>query len=323
MKLAGPVLGMRFPLARGRRTRPAVDNNPVVLSQRKVYILPSRLGAFFCVTLMLMLLGSINYSLSLGYLLTFLLAGLGVTTMLHAWRNLTGIEVRPGRRDRAFAGGRARFSLFLRNPSDFPRHAVGLRRGHGTFQYANVAPNDESEAHVELPAERRGWLDPGRIEVSTSFPVGLFRAWAFVRFDLRVLVYPRPEPGQPPLPSAAPREGDGTASASGDDDFAGLRDYRRGDSMKRIAWKSSAHREIPVVKEFSGGRGAAEIWLDWVACPPDFDVERRISRLTNWVLAADASGRPYGLRIPGREIAPDFGRGHLEQCLTALALYAP
>jgi hypothetical protein len=51
---------------------------PVVLGQRRVYILPTGGGLFYGLTLVLMLLGSINYNLSLGYVLVFLLAGNGV-----------------------------------------------------------------------------------------------------------------------------------------------------------------------------------------------------------------------------------------------------
>lgn len=311
-----------LPLRFGRRNPAPATTAPVTLSQQKVYILPSKLGALFCVTLALMLLGSINYALSLGYILTFLLAGLGVTGMLHAWRNLTGIEVRPGRREPAFAGQRTRFYLVLRNPSTFPRHAIGLRRGHEPAQFANVPAGDEAETFVEMTPAQRGWLDPGRIEIATSFPIGLFRAWSYVRFDPRILVYPAPEPDAPPIPPGDHATGNGLHVTGGDDDFAGLREYRHGDSLRRISWKATARRDAPVVKEFSGGSGAVEVWLDWAACPAELGLERRLSRMTSWTLEADAAGMRYGLRLPGLTIAPEQGRDHRDRCLTALALHA-
>ena len=48
------------------------------LTQRNVYILPTRAGFMFALTLLTLLLASINYQLNLGYVLTFLLAGSGV-----------------------------------------------------------------------------------------------------------------------------------------------------------------------------------------------------------------------------------------------------
>ena len=49
----------------------------LVLTQRNIYILPTHAGFMFAVTLVVMLLASINYQLNLGYVLTFLLAGSG------------------------------------------------------------------------------------------------------------------------------------------------------------------------------------------------------------------------------------------------------
>jgi hypothetical protein len=46
---------------------------PVVLVQRRIFILPTRQGFVFAGVLVLMLIGSINYGLSLGFVLTFLL----------------------------------------------------------------------------------------------------------------------------------------------------------------------------------------------------------------------------------------------------------
>jgi hypothetical protein len=77
---------------------------PVVLGQRRVYILPTGGGLMFGVTLLLMLIGSINYNLSLGYVLVFMLAGNGVVSMLHTWRNLARIALRPGKASPVFAG---------------------------------------------------------------------------------------------------------------------------------------------------------------------------------------------------------------------------
>ena len=49
--------------------------------------------------------GSDIYQRSLGYILTFLLAGMGVVSILHTYRNLAHIAVSAGRVEPAFAGG--------------------------------------------------------------------------------------------------------------------------------------------------------------------------------------------------------------------------
>ena len=66
------------------------ERGEVVLVQRRIFILPTGAGITFAVVLLLMLTGSINYALSLGFILAFLLAGLAIVAMLHTFRNLAG-----------------------------------------------------------------------------------------------------------------------------------------------------------------------------------------------------------------------------------------
>src|SRR6185503_10350013 len=58
------------------------ERGTVVLVHRRVYIVPARLGWMFGATLLVLLTGSINYALALGFALTFLLAGLGLVGMV-------------------------------------------------------------------------------------------------------------------------------------------------------------------------------------------------------------------------------------------------
>ena len=64
------------------------ERGTVELVHRRVYIVPARLGWYSGATLLVLLVGSINYALSLGFALTFLLAGLGLAGMVHTARNL-------------------------------------------------------------------------------------------------------------------------------------------------------------------------------------------------------------------------------------------
>ncbi|MDX8399594.1 MAG: DUF58 domain-containing protein, partial [Gallionellaceae bacterium] len=84
--------------------RPKIDSGTVTLNQRRIFIIPTRQGIGFVVVLLLMLVGDINYSLSLGYVLTFLLGTTALMTMLHTFRNMAQLEIRAGRCDAVFAG---------------------------------------------------------------------------------------------------------------------------------------------------------------------------------------------------------------------------
>src|SRR5205085_7204685 len=97
---------------RAFRTAPA-DRDPVILRHSRIYILPTRRGFMLIVTLGVMLIASLNYSLSLGLGVTFVVSGLVASALLHTFRNLAGIKVRPLAAGDAFAGERVAFSVEL------------------------------------------------------------------------------------------------------------------------------------------------------------------------------------------------------------------
>ena len=292
-----------------------------MLGHRRVYIVPSRLGLFFGGALMILLVGSINYALALGFALTFLLAGMGIAAMVQTTRNLARLSVRAGRSDAVFAGDAAHFRLAMANAADFDRPEILLRHlGSGTQQTVDVAAAASAEAVLPVPAPRRGWLPLGRVMLETRFPVGLFRAWSYVEPDCRCLVYPRPVASA--LPPSAPnaQAGGARAHAQGSDDFSGLRAYQPADSPRHVAWKSVARSDNMLTKQFAGD-AVAQLWLDLRDLPASLGLEQRLSRLAGWVLAAERGGALYGLRLPGNEIAPGRGETHRAACLQALALY--
>jgi uncharacterized protein (DUF58 family) len=296
------------------------ETGPVELTQRRVYILPTRAGLLFAATLVLMLIGSINYNLSLGYGLTFLLGGTAVVSMLHTWRNLAHLQLRPGKSQPVFAGDRARFVVLASNLAAFDRVSLAIQfAGHDAIHF-DVAATSEATVRIRLPAMKRGLFRPGRLRIFTVYPLGLFYAWANVDLELSCLVYPVPESGNVPLPQQRAALGEGQAAGKGEDDFAGLRPYYAGDSTRRIAWKAVARNDVFVTKMFSGSSGAY-LWLDFADTPEALGMEGRLSRLTRWVVDADTSGVRYGMRLPGRELALGAGETHRAQCLEALALF--
>ena len=296
------------------------ENGPVVLGQRRVYILPTGGGLMFGVTILLMLIGSINYNLSLGYVLVFLLAGNGMVSMLHTWRNLARISLRSLKSAPVFAGEVAAFRLQVENPSAFPRTSLAVQLSGLQPEFFDVAAVHSEAVEIRVPAVTRGLLYPGRLRIFTTYPVGLYYAWAIVDLDMHCLVYPKPEAGHVPLPPAQASAGYGSAAGAGEEDFAGLRTYRPGDSPRRIAWKAFARNEIFLSKQFAGS-ATAQLWLAFDDLPATLGIEAKLSRLARWVIDSEAAGLKYGLRLPGNRFDPDSGNLHRDRCLQALALF--
>ncbi len=301
-----------------RRLGPPVQRTR--LAYRRIFILPSRAGLMFAALLVVIWLGAVNYSNSMAFLLCFLLLGISMLAMLHTFRNLAGLRVQAEPARPVFAGDEARFPIRLDNPDRRERAALRLRRRTGTPVILDVPPGSDIRAHLAMPTDRRGWQRLDQFLIESIFPTGLFTAWSWLRLETRCLVYPAPEAGPVPEPEGAGSAATGKRLREGDDDFYGLRRYQAGDSLRQVAWRTIARGQELQTKQFTG-HGADSTWLDWDSLP-ELGVEQRLSRLCRWVLDAEDARRPYGLRLPGQVIAPDFGAEHRDRCLRALALYS-
>src|SRR3954470_9033654 len=85
----------------------------LTLTQRNVYILPTRPGFMLGLTLLVLIIASINYQLNLGYLLTFLLTGCAVVGMHVCHGTLRGLTMNLAPPDAQFAGTSAGLRILL------------------------------------------------------------------------------------------------------------------------------------------------------------------------------------------------------------------
>lgn len=294
---------------------------PISVRRNRIYIVPTRFGWGFAVMCLVMLLGAMNYSNSMAFALTFLLMSLGLVCMHHTHANLVHVQLRAGRAKPVYAGEIAHFEIFIDNAARRTRYALsaGWAREAAGDPGCDVPPQGFNTVSLAREAPRRGWLDAGIFAISTEFPLGLFHAWTWAQLDTRCLVFPHPATSGLPPPLSAGSGGTAGASRSGQDEFAGLRSYQRGDALRGIHWKSLPKSGDLMVKQFSETVAQA-VWLDWDAVPLN-DVEARLSQLTRWVLEAEADGRSYGLRLPGTRLTPGHGEAHRFECLKALALF--
>ena len=299
----------------------------LLLTQNNIYILPTRAGLMFGLTLLVLLIASINYQLNLGYVLTFLLAGSGAVSMHLTHATLRGLTLHLKPIAPVFAGEPAILNVVLTSPGS-ARFGIGLKvsdAADSTLGWFDVPAGGQAQAQLSFVPARRGMHELPALGAETRFPLGLFRTWAVWRPASELLVYPKPERPPAPLPAARPVPGGPTQlrSAAGGE-VEGVRGYRRGDPLKLVAWKKAAkalESGGELVSRDTSASAHQELWLDWHAAgsqPP----EERLSRLAAWVLAADRAGADYGLRLPNLTIEPADGEAQRRRCLEALALWA-
>lgn len=300
------------------------SNDSLTLTQRNVYILPTRAGFMLAGTLLVLLVASINYQLNLGYLLTFLLGGSAIVSTYISHGTLSGLTLvlHPVEAHHADAPSKLRISLH--NARTAPRYGIGLRvygeDPHAPWVWCDVPSQGSADLELVLPHFTRGRHVVPMLTAETRFPLGIFRVWTLWRPAGTVLVYPQAESSPPALPEGQPHSSGGSAVRHvASSEFDGVRPYRRGDPLKSIVWKKAAKTDELVSRDSLQAQHF-QLWLD-LAETQGASLEHRLSRLCAWVLLAEAQELDYGLRLPGTELAPTQGETHKRQCLEALALY--
>ncbi len=302
------------------------EHTRITLKLRTIYIIPSRHGVLFGLFLFVMLLGSINYSNSMGFMLTFSLAAMTLVSILHTYRNLSGLQIEPAPPEPVFAGEECCFPLWLDNQQQPKRYALNFRlhpKRHKPTQ-SMLCDVEENQLHClffPIKAQQRGHLSLQRLNLSTEFPLSLFHAWTYLDFShIQAIVYPHPA-GELPVPQGLPEhEQQSHEKGQRGDDFVGYRDYHPGDSPRHVDWKVVAREQGWRIKQFGGEEGLTSLWFNWHDVNHQ-GTEAALSQLCRWILLADAQNLHYGLRMPGFERPPEQGEAHKRACLQALALF--
>lgn len=309
----------RFGLDRfflGERT---MEGKPLILNQRRIFILPTQRGLGFALLIVLLMLIAFVYNNNLAYMLAFLLASIFFITILHTYQSMAGLTVQEGQTTHVFSGEAAGFGVIIDNPTTIERQSVRLRLNK-TAEHLDIKPQGKTHLTLYDLTKKRGWHQAGTVTLSSMYPLGLFRAWSPIRFNAKALVYPKPVNQQVPFPEA-PLSSDQQVGRykKGGDEFYGLQSYQAGDPIRHIHWKAYA-KGLGIYSKQYGGESSAEIWLDFSVAPGQ-SVEERLSYLCRWVVDAEQAGLTYGFTLPGLQLAPANGLGHYRRCLEALALF--
>jgi len=307
--------------AKKRHAEGKHDSIPHTITGRRTYIIPTRFGFVFGLAIFIMLLGAMNYSNSLAFILTFMLAAILFIAMHLTNFNLSGVQTRPIESEPVFAGDPALLKISISHQKhQRPQIILGNTKiKDSARQKINIFHSTEY-SHLQIPTSKRGYLELDHYLLSTQFPFNMFHAWTVVFHPLRCLVYPKPAEHAPDiLGKDSSSDSQKSSQRKGLDDFSNLRDYQWQDSPQHIAWKNYASSNQLKVKTFTENEGQT-VWFDFAALE-GFDTEERLSILCRLILDADKEKLSYGLRIADKEIQANHGEQHRHHCLRELALY--
>lgn len=324
--------------------------NSHLLTSKNVFILPTRFGfAYLFLVLLLFFLGT-NYQNNAIMLLSYLLASLFITVMIHSFFNFSGLSF-----------------LSQKTHSGFSQQAISLPLSIIThkehfdlnFCFAKTADFDMDKVHlnlcktgktkITLPVHffKRGIFQLGRLKISSEYSLGLFVTWTHLDFNQQVIVYPMPKPVTTAQPINLESNDDTVLSSSfqyqkGLDDFYELKPYIQGESLAKVAWKQLAKGQEKLTKHYQQDQGN----LPWIALKdmPTSNIELKLQFLAYLIIEKTKTGQTFGLDLTegghnqtadkgnlkykskgkpkDKIIMPNSGNKHQQACLTVLAHYS-
>ncbi len=290
----------------------------ITLSQKSIFIFPTRTGFVFSILLFTLLLAAINYENSLIFALVFWLGSVFFVAIFYTFRNLSGISLELQKSGAGFVGEDIEFSIKVSRPENSKREGLQLGWPKEVKQWAELYEGASTTVHLFVNAKQRGWLNPKRLLVETYYPLGLLRAWTWVDLNAKAIIYPRPLFHDQSFINLGENDEGQLTHRIGSDDFHDMRNYHPGDSPRHIYWRSYARQDELLVKQFAAYADSRLI-LDWYQL--EGDTELRLSHLTGMALNAYNNNKEFGLKLPRVEIAPNSGKTHLNHVLKELALY--
>jgi len=307
-------------LGRWARRRQGEDTPPVHLKSRRIYILPTKTGIGSAAALFLMLLGGLNYNNSLALILCFTLCGVVMVSMHECQRMLAGLRLLRAHADAAFSEQQGLLVLQFDCTDTRTRFGLLIRCAPCEASEFEVIPGSLREVRLRYQAGARGRQRIERLELSTSAPLGLFRAWTWLHVPLTAIIYPAPV-GSLPLPSAGADLGSANQRqrSSGEEEWAWLRPFQISDPPRSVAWKTFARGGPMMVAHYDAAGGRHRL-LDY-ALLSALPLERRLSQLSQWVLDSERLGESYALQLPQCTLPARHGIGQRRQCLEALAVF--
>lgn len=196
----------------------------------------------------------------------------------------------------------------------------------------SLAPAGETEVAVEITPLRRGHLRFRGLTLARPDPLGLIHAFKTIPLPQSLLVLPKRYPmAEIRLSGLRKHQPGGVALASSvgeSEEFVSLRDYRAGDPMRRIHWKSWARVGRPVVKEYQDEFFVRHaLVLDTFAASPDDTVfEEAVSVAASIAVSTETQESLLDLMFVGPEaycFTAGRGVGHTERLLEVLACVSP
>jgi len=301
------------------------------LTNRNVFIMPTKFGFIYLFFVLLLFILGTNYQNNIVLLLSYLLASLFITVMMHSFYNFAHLSFKSTAIQTGFANQdvifpitiiteKERFDLTF-SFSSSQKH-INNRNNHIHITQCDIGVNK-----LELPCfcDKRGVYTLGRVKVSSEYSLGLFVTWTQLDFGHQAIVFPKAKGINTSYRQLSGVAEDNCSEQNGlfqdedGDDFSELKTYLSGEPLSRIAWKQLAKGQGKYSKQYQTQENNVK-WLK-LSDMPMCDLETQLQFLSFLIIEYGQMNQKFGLLLGNIKILPSVGPNHQQKCLTALANY--
>ncbi|MDE2421573.1 MAG: DUF58 domain-containing protein [Gammaproteobacteria bacterium] len=287
----------------------------VRLTQRQVFIFLSREGGLYAFMMLAIFIAGINYANNLVLGLCFFLGSVLVVVMHHTFNNLSGLLLEAVDASDCEAGTYTNYRIRI-TPKG--RQIACQIKLEWDDQILTIPVLDRATLiTMQLKTPTRGKFLPPRLSVSTVYPLGILRAWTYVRFNEPAWVSPQPIEGilngQRTL---SDDDDESVLRVAGQDEFDDLRSFIEGESLAHVSWGHLARGQGMMTKRFSDPCGREQL-LDYDAMHGGHEL--RLSQLAYWVKRLTEEHVSFELKVRQQSLSIGQGLLHQKAALRLLA----
>ncbi|MGM0418508.1 MAG: DUF58 domain-containing protein [Thermodesulfobacteriota bacterium] len=311
---------LKFPEIISSKIKRKITDLPCEIDKKKVYILPSRPGLIFLSVILVIFVGSFNENNNMGLLFSFFLFSLLILTIKETRNALLHLKINSVNIENSFAGSKAKTEIFLASATE-KKENIQIKINSNHTNIDSIDQNSGARAVLFTDTFKRGIYEYPEIIVSSHYPYGIFNSWTYLMPPEKQIVWPKPANRAVSVTQLKNMQEENSKNAiknKHEDEFKGLREYEKGDSIKRISWKAYSRGMGLLIKDFSTELKNEEVNILWDKINIK-DTETKLSVICKTILDLESSDIKYGLKIPGFEIKPSQGLRHKNYCLEILA----
>ncbi len=285
------------------------------LTQRHVFIFLSKEGGFYAFMMLAIFIAGVNYANNLVLGLCFFLGSVLVVALHHTFNNLSGMLLEAVDASDCEAGTHTAYRIRITPKGRQIIHQLKLEWD----DQIHIVPRFDRATLItmQLKTPTRGQFFPPRLGISSVYPLGILRAWTYVRFNEPAWVSPHPIEGL--LDGQVKSSGDDDeveVRVAGQDEFEDLRCFIEGESLAHVSWGHLARGQGVLTKRFSDARGTEQL-LDYDAMHGGHEL--RLSQLAYWVNRLSEDQVSFELKVRNQSLPLGAGLLHKKSALRLLA----